>query len=81
MLNLLKGFDLVILHIILSASFFFNKAKFPGSPIKGKKKILSTNKLAVAFSHFTLSGHPVTVIASLVFFFFFFNKPTLLIFI
>ena len=51
MLNLTKGFYLEIFQVILSPSSFLNK-EFPGFHIKGK--ILSTNKLAVAFSHFTL---------------------------
>lgn len=62
--NLTKRFYLEILQVTLSPSFFFNKAEFPGSQIKGVK-IPSTNKLAVAFSHFTLSGH---VLSSLAFF-------------
>lgn len=63
MLNLTKGFYLEILQVTLSPSFFFNKAEFPGSQIKGGK-IPSTNKLAVAFLHFTLSGHVLIVISS-----------------
>lgn len=63
MLNLTKGLYLEILQVILSPSSFLNK-EFPGFHIKGKK-ILSTNKLAVAFSHFTLLGSFISVITSL----------------